>query len=83
MAINWTLIIAVFTVAGAVVGGLIKIFGSKQKSGCRDCFRDIQRKLEDHESRITVSETEIKGIFESLKEIKGDIKEILSLLRGK
>lgn len=79
---DWNTIIVINSVVVIIAGTLVKIFGSRQKTGCRDCFQAIQQKLEDHESRITVSETEIKGIFKTLEDIKDDLKEILRLLRG-
>lgn len=78
MAINWTLIIAVFTVAGAVVGGLIKIFGTKQKSSCQKCFEELTKTVSKHEVRLSVAEANVSNIMDKIKEMAEDIKELLS-----
>lgn len=80
--VNWTIILAVFGVAGLFAKTATSIWGNKGKrKECAECFAHINTRLdnqekaiEDQRDKITEHGVEIRGIYKRIDEIKTNIE---------
>lgn len=78
---DWTLFGVISTAVGIIITGLVRVMSGRQKTTCKECFKELKEKLDGHETRITVTETQLQEVFRAIEGIRADIKEILRILR--